>query len=397
MPMGTLRDKLNPLYQHLFAPGVFDRPEIEEKRATCNNCAMCDHGQVAPVAMDYFEPTAKCCTYYPTLANYLVGGILADPSEHLAEGKRRIRERIARRMSVTPHFVGAPRKYSLLYAAARGSGAFGRSKALLCPYFDVDNAEGSCTIWRYREAVCSTYFCKYNDGKPGYDLWDTLKGYLSHVERMLARSVAMSIDRDLQQPAMLQTELTLEELEDRGPDDAEYARWWGKWVGREEEFYIACYERAMAVKPQDFADNVDDAAHGRRFIAELEARYDAIGKQAVLPANLILAPGIRTRVAGESVVISSYNPYDGFSIEKELYDVLGKLDPAQTLPENLKRLDEEEGIQLAPELLQYLFTHGVLGEPAAPKEASKPARNPHAHALPSNRKDRRAELTKKKR
>ena len=32
----------------------------------------------------------------------------------------------------TPLYVTAPRKYSLLYVAARGSGAFGRSKALLC-------------------------------------------------------------------------------------------------------------------------------------------------------------------------------------------------------------------------------------------------------------------------
>ena len=394
--MGTLRDKLNPLYQHLFAPGVFDRPEIEEKRATCGTCAMCDHGQVAPVAMDYFEPSAKCCTYYPTLANYLIGGILADQSEERAEGRRRIRERIAQRISITPHFVGAPRKYSLLYAAARGSGAFGRSKALLCPYFDGSSAN-SCTIWQYREAVCSTYFCKYNDGKPGYDFWDTLKGYLSHVERMLARSVAMTVDRDLQQPPMLQTELTIEELEDRAPDPAEYARWWGKWVGREEEFYVACHARAMAVRPQDFADHVDDAAQGRRHLAELEERYDLIGKQAVLPASLVLAPGIRTRNAGESVVVTSYNPYDGFSIEKELYDVLGKLDSAQTLAQNLKRLDEDEGIQLAPELLQYLFTHGVLDKPAVPKEAAKPVRNPHAQALPSNRKDRRRELATKKR
>ena len=393
--MGTLRDKLNPLYQHLFAPGVFDRPEIEEKRATCNNCAMCDHGQVAPVAMDYFEPSAKCCTYYPTLANYLVGGILADQSEERAEGRRRIRERIAKRISVTPHYVGAPRKYSLLYAAARDSGAFGRSKTLLCPYFDGSN-EHSCTIWQYRDAVCSTYFCKHNNGKPGYLFWETLKGYLSHVERMLARSVAMTIDRDLQQPSMDLAQLTVEELEDRAPNDADYARW-GKWVGREEEFYITCHVRAMAVKPKDFADHVDDAAQGRRYTAELQERYELIGKQAVLPANLVLAPGIRKRDAGESVVVTTYNSYDGFSVEKELYEVLGKLDPTQTLAQNLKRLDEDEGIQLAPELLQYLFTHGVLDEPAVPKEQPKPARDPHARALPSNRKDRRKEIATKKR
>ncbi|HSO40280.1 MAG TPA: hypothetical protein VLT33_47470, partial [Labilithrix sp.] len=366
--MGTLRDKLNPLYAHLFAPGVFDRPEIEETRATCDNCAMCDHGQVAPVAMDYFEPSAKCCTYYPTLANYLVGGILADTSEELAEGRRRIREKIASRVNVTPLFVGAPRKYTLLYTAARGSGAFGRSKALQCPYFDADNG-GRCTVWQYREAVCSTYFCKYTNGKPGFDFWDTLKSYLSHVERMLARSLMTSIDKDLVVPALPPHELTIEELEDRPPSAADYERWWGKWVGREEEFYITCFERARAVTPKDFADHVDDAPEGRRCNAELAARYDAINAQTVLPSRLVLATGMRTRTAGDSVVVTSYNPYDGFSIEKELFDVLGKLDGAQTLEQNLARLDKEEDIQLAPELLQYLFTHGVIGEPDAAKAA----------------------------
>src|SRR6185295_5813910 len=57
----TLRSKLNPLYASLFAsPGVFDRPEIVEKRATCDTCAMCDQGQLAPVEMDYFKPDTKC-------------------------------------------------------------------------------------------------------------------------------------------------------------------------------------------------------------------------------------------------------------------------------------------------------------------------------------------------
>lgn len=394
--MGTLRDKLNPLYQQLFTAGVFDRPEVEEKRATCNNCAMCDHGQVAPVEMDYFDPSTKCCTYFPNIANYLVGGILADPSEELAEGKRRIRERIAGRTGVTPHFLAAPRKYALLYGAVRMSGAFGRSKALLCPYFDVEN-DGRCTVWRYREAVCSTYFCKYNNGKPGFQFWDTLKGYLSHVEHMLARYVATTIDRGLEMPAIVPNQISLEELEDRPPNASAYAQWWGKWVGREEEFYITCYERALAIGPQDFAAQVDDTANGRRYTAELEARYDAIGKQAVLPANLVLAPGIRTRSGSDSVVVTTYNPYDGFSIERELYDVLWKLNPAQTLAQNLKRLDDEEDIQLAPELLQYLFTHGVLDEPKAPEDAPKPPLGPHAQALPSNRKGRRTELAKKKR
>jgi hypothetical protein len=396
----TLRGKVNPLYASLFAsPGVFDRPAIVEQRATCDTCSMCDHGQLAPVEMDYFRPDAKCCTYYPSIANYLVGAILADTGEELAEGRRRMREKIASGIGVTPYYLAAPRKYNLLYLAARGSGAFGRTKALLCPYFDVEN-NGRCTVWRYREAVCSTYFCKYNDGKPGWDFWNTLKGYLNHVEITLARATAATVDPEVIQPNLEPHVLSLEDLEDRAPKEAEYARWWGKWVGREEEFYIACYEHARKVKPAEFAQNVDDTPQGRRYNAELEARYEAIHAKTVLPTSLVRAHGMKTRHAGANVVVTSYNPYDAFSLERELYEVLGMFDGTQTLAENLERLDKEHDIQLAPELLQYLYTHGVVVAPEPVKEAPvvPPPVDPHARALPlkANRGERRSYQAQKK-
>jgi hypothetical protein len=188
----TLRGKLSsPLYQALFSE-LFDRPEVVETRATCDNCAMCDQGQLAPVAMDYFRPDAKCCTYHPTLPNYAIGAILADRDEELAEGRKRLRAKIAARLGVTPEFIAAPRKYLLIYTAGRGSGFFGRSKVTLCPYFDEEN-NGRCTVWRYREAVCSTYFCKYTAGKPGWNFWDNMKGYLNYVEKKLAPRRSRSI------------------------------------------------------------------------------------------------------------------------------------------------------------------------------------------------------------
>ena len=397
----TLRDKLNPLYASLFAaPGVFDRPAVLEERATCDKCAMCDHGQIAPVEMDYFEPNAKCCTYYPTLANYLVGAILADQGEELAEGRRRLREKIATRIGVTPENVMASRKYTLIYTAASSSGAFGRSKNLLCPYFDVANG-GRCTVWQYRDAVCSTYFCKHADGKPGWEFWNTVKGYLSHVERSLAAATARTVDPTVTEPAIEQFRLSLEDVEDLPPTATEYARYWGKWVGREEEFYVACYEQARKVKVEEFALNVDDTPNGRRYAAELEARYDAIKAKTVLPSSLVRASGMKTRHAGENVVVTSYNAYDALSIERELYEVLGKLDGKQTLAENLARLDKEENVQLAPELLHYLYTHGVVVAPDPPKADAKAAPgpvDPHAKAIQPkvNRKDRRAAGGKKK-
>lgn len=365
----TLRGKLNPIYASLFSSPIFDRPEVVETRATCDTCAMCDQGQLAPVEMDYFNPNTKCCTFFPTLPNYLVGAILADTGEELAEGRKRLRERIGNRIGVTPLFMLAPTKYNLLYAASRGR-AFGRSKMLLCPYYDGEGS-GRCTVWRYREAVCSTYFCKHTHGKPGWQLWQAMKGYLSHVERSLARASAMSIDANVKQPTREAHELSLEELEDRGPSETEYAGFWGKWVGREEEFYVACYKRALAMSTEDFARNIDDSPDGRGFLGELEARYEAIQAKTILPKSLVRTPGMRTRHTGEQVVVASYNVYDSFAMERELYDVLGMLDGTKTLAENLERLDREENVQLAPELLQYLYVHGVVDAPAPAKPAEK--------------------------
>ncbi len=391
----TLRGKLNPLYASLFTAPIFDRPEIVETRATCDTCAMCDHGQIAPVEMDYFEPKTKCCTYYPTLANYLVGAILADEGDDLAEGRRRLRERIASRIGVTPHLLMTPHKYSLLYAASRGS-AFGHSKLLLCPYYDGDNG-GRCTVWRYRESICSTYFCKHTNGKPGWEFWRAAREYLSHVEGTLARSTAATVDPNVKQPTRQAHVLSLEDLEDRPPGETDYSNMWGKWVGREEAFYVECYKRARSVSPAEFAQNVDDAPAGRGALAELEARYEAIGAKTVLPSSLVRAKNLRTRHTGESVVVTSYNIFDAFSMEKELYDVLGMLDEKQTLAENLERLDREENVQLTPELLQYLFTHGVVVAPDPVKPAAPPAPDLHTASLPpkTNRKGRRATGKKK--
>src|SRR4051794_4988796 len=136
----------------------------------------------APAGVDYFRPDTKCCTYHPTLANYLVGAVLRDDS--LAEGRQRLREKIAGGIGVTPRFLATPRKYRLLWDASRER-AFGRSLSLRCPYYVEDG--GRCAIWRHREADCSTFFCKHGAGADGKIFWRALGAYLTGVELALSR------------------------------------------------------------------------------------------------------------------------------------------------------------------------------------------------------------------
>lgn len=367
----VMRDKLGPVYGKLVDP-LFDRPEVVEERATCDNCAMCDHGQGVQIAIDFFNPESKCCTYYPTLPNFLVGGVFADPSPELEEGRKRLRAIIATRMGVTPQWIAPPRKYTLISLAARTS-SFGRSTKLRCPFYEPEG--GLCTVWKYRENVCSTYYCKYTQGKPGWDFWQALKAYLGHIEVMLSNYAIRSIEPSMREPTHPRLQLTLEDLEDRPPGDEEYASYWGSWVGREEEFYVKCYETVGKVQRDAFKRFVDDEEKGKNLLNTVRVRWDEMNDRSFVPLHLVRNPKMKDRYVDDSVVVTSYNPYDSFKMDRDLFDVLAHFDEGRTVEENLQHLRDEHGAELEPALLQYLYTHGVLvrpGEDLTKKAAEVP-------------------------
>lgn len=374
-----MRGMLPPVYQPMF-DAFFDRPKIEETRATCDHCAMCSPGDSAsPVAMEYFRPDTKCCTYFPQLPNYLVGAILADPSPDAEEGKRRIREQIRRRMGTTPHYLGRPRKLSLILQ--NYSAGFGRAESLRCPYFDLENPEKSCTIWQHRETICMTYYCKYVGGQRGYDFWVAFKNYLGFVQRKLVKVAASAVDDTVVEPKFSGTELTLEDIEDLPPKDRDYAHWWGKWASREEDFYLKCHAWLEGITSEAFALNIDEDENGKRYLDDLIAKYEK-HESKLLPANLVRNGRMREAHVGDKVVVTTYHRYDSFALDKDLYEVCGLFKADETLEQNLARL-KSEGIELAPDLIEYLFAAGVLIEPSATNVAD--AKTGSAAALEGRR------------
>jgi len=367
----SLRSTLPPVYRHLLNE-FFDKPKVVETRATCDRCSMCDHGDPSPVAMEYFDPTTKCCTFTPLLPNYLVGAILADESPEMAVGRGRIKNTIGKRISVTPHYVGRPRKVSLLMTAY--ADVFGRAKSLKCPYYDDDNPAGTCSIWRHREVICMTYYCKYSGGMRGYEYWGALKDYLMIVQQILAQTAARIVDPTVVEPQFKRNLLTLEDMEDLPPKDSDYAAWWGRWVGREEEFYLKCHEWVQNVSPAAFAKHVDASKEGKAALERLVAKYE-LTQNKILPTNLVRNPRMKESHVGDKVVVTSYHRYDSFALDKELFEVCGTFRADQTLDENLERLKREDGIELAPELIEYLVAAGVLVEPPKPGAAPTPADN----------------------
>src|SRR5688572_26984504 len=157
---------LPPLYQRWLAElGIGPLPK--ERRATCSTCAMCPSDRTPSDRGTTFDPSVKCCTFMPNLANYLVGMILSDESDALRRGRESLRARIRDGSSASPTRVAMRNDYRLVYEAGN---AFGRSPALRCPHY-IDERGGFCGIWPYRNSICSTWFCKHVRGGAGQRMW----------------------------------------------------------------------------------------------------------------------------------------------------------------------------------------------------------------------------------
>src|SRR5215471_13024784 len=97
MVSNTNSEPLPPLYEKWIVDlvgGTIPR----ESRATCDNCAMCASGATQDAAAQsyFFDPTIKCCTYVPTIPNFLVGRILSDAEPAAQPGRASVEKRSPR-------------------------------------------------------------------------------------------------------------------------------------------------------------------------------------------------------------------------------------------------------------------------------------------------------------
>jgi hypothetical protein len=353
----TLRNLLPTLYGPRL-PDLFDRPRVEEPRATCSDCAMCDKGAPSPSGLrtGFFHPEIKCCTYHPTLPNYLVGAALGDTSEGMAVGRERLRKKLVARIGVTPGWLAAPRKQNVLFEAARDT-SFGRAESLVCPYYVRDG--GKCSIWLYREAICATFFCKHASGQAGRTFWMALKKYMIHVERTLARWAVTAVDPDVIEPDMPMNKLTQEDLEDRPPPSETYERWWRGWVGREEEFYKECTARVQALTADELTALVGE--DGRELLAVVTEHYQAVTEPHLAP-RLQLNPDmpVNPAAADGSVAVIPYSRYDPLVLTQDLYLVLQQFSGREDVSEVIARIFREHEVEVPEALVLSMQQFGVM-------------------------------------
>ncbi len=226
-----------------------------ESWATCNSCVLQRDPKSAYL-------NTKCCTYYPHLMNYAVGGLLQDDNPLLVEGQQRVKTIIQAKQGITPYGVIATTKYDhkrgqvddLIKKASSLDINSGYTRKLaddlLCPYYH----EGFCTVWAYREHCCSTHFCVSVGGEDGKNFWKAVDDYLIVTEQKLSKYALLELGWDAQQvlTERVTSGLLGVENEHGQVDEEKYRHLWGSWAGKEEEFYRQCYQVVTQLDEQQF-------------------------------------------------------------------------------------------------------------------------------------------------
>lgn len=364
--MTRLLDTVPEFYQR-FLPDLFRQQVTHEAKATCDNCAMCESScNNAVGAVDgesrFFRPDTKCCTYHPRLPNYLVGAILSDTSDELAEGRRRLEAKLEARIGITPQWLKPSARYNLLYGNARR--AFGRNRALLCPFYE--EGSGHCTIWKFRESVCSTYFCKYVEGEDGRRFWMSLKQYLTLLEVQLSRHALMKLFPEFvlsrrDQPDPNATLLGASDMDDGPPPEASYQALWGTWRGREAEFYRRCFELVQSLSKSDVDQMLGQDGEIERAIVE-----SAMTKKHArsLPPVLVFNTAATVKwLPDGSVALGSYSENDAVALPSAAMNLLLEFTgnaPVSSVRETLRQKHQAD---LDDEVLLELLHHRILMEP----------------------------------
>lgn len=300
----------------------------------------------------FFDPVTRCCTYEPAIPNYLTGRILRDAGPHMAFGKATVERRIASKVSVTPWGLDATRRHAAMY----GPEVFGRAPGLRCPHYQPDGAEGTCGVWRHRNSVCSTWFCKHVRGRTGLEFWRSLTLLLREAEW----SVGLWCVLELGAPAVAELPskdgaVPASEL-GGAPDEAGHEAAWGKWAGREIGFYVRAAELA---DPLEW-DDVERIA-GVRIRARREALLAAYEAQAsgALPEKLKLGRLTVLGAGGGQCTMATYSALDPLRIPEKLVPLLPKFSGGETRA-TLQRIEEQEGLRLSEGLVRKLVDFGLL-------------------------------------
>lgn len=262
---------LPPLSDRWVVAALGHSPE-GEARADCARCDRCTPDGPGT----FFHPVSRCCTYTPELANFLVGGALVEGGPGAESLRARIRTGPATRLG-----LGRDAAWDQAYAAAKAAGQFGRDQALRCPHHQDD---GGCGVWRWRDAVCATWFCRHERGAVGQARWQALREWLMGVQDTVAAICAETAQ--------------------------------GTFEGREEAFYRDCVAIAEGLDWDSIRHRGGPSLRDRT--ASMRERWSATDPP--LPAWTTWSSITTGSLPDGRVRIFGYNKYDPVDLDAAAFD-----------------------------------------------------------------------------
>jgi hypothetical protein len=230
---------------------------------------------------------------------------------------------------------------------------------MVCPYFH--EGDGICSVWDYRTAQCSAYFCKFNNGQDGWRFWDALREYLHFVERILAAHSLDQLGWGAENILSIEAELPILEagdLDELPPDAEAWDGMWGEWAGREEELYRGAYEVVRRMDSETFRriSGIEHSLLSKRLLG----RYTRMLSPRV-PDVLIRNPHLVVYPVGDgSVLVGGSIPSDPRKIRREIYTLLDLFDSSRPWRDVVASIEDAAGRRLTESLVTMLYQHRVL-------------------------------------
>ncbi len=263
-----------PVYKSLLPSPILEM-ELVETKATCDNCLM---SKSSISKAKRYREDLKCCTFYPFLPNFAVGAVLSEP--RLKKARSAIEKIILERRYSLPIGLVPPVRYQMAFRK-RKAGDFGNREEWLCPYFDKSGSQ--CSIWNYRGAVCTSFYCRSSYGAKGKKFWGGVSDYLTYVEMALMEESLIRLDFSPRQIGDCLMYLNREkaspsEMKTWSLPESVARRHWRDYFDDQVGFFIKCYELARGFDRKAFKEMMGEQGH--KLEAQLLSRYGLINERA---------------------------------------------------------------------------------------------------------------------
>jgi Fe-S-cluster containining protein len=259
---------------HHIVPGIWEHMLPEEFRdfrfpaerfSSCSRCPM--------VVSDGYNSSYKCCTHIPRVPNFLMGQALRKD-----DSAKRIRKSISDGFALPEGIVITPAQ-SIATLKQNEAGNFGKTAEVRCGF--LDPATGGCGIYHFRNATCSTFFCKNDFGPAGADFWEQVQATVGQVEYALSwwcmQEMGFDPDAYLARFDSLAAMLRAGGITSWNWPEEVHRVLWDKWFEREEEFFLGCADlvekhqaelfaiacRTPLRKPEEFEEAFRDMLPGQ--------------------------------------------------------------------------------------------------------------------------------------